>query len=89
VHVDDLELAPLRRHERADELEDAAIEHVDSGYGIGALWFGRLLLDCDDPLSVEHRNAEAAGVGDGLEQNARPGRLGAEALHIRRDAPLD
>ena len=67
-----------------------AVEHVDSGYGVGALGFGRLLLDrARSALRRSTGTPKRLGSGTAFKQNARAGGLGAEALHVRRDALPD
>ena len=65
-----------------DDLEHARVVHVAAGDGEVAAGCGRLLLDLDDAVALDGRDAEPAGVLDLLQQDPRAGRLGAERLDV-------
>ena len=48
----------------------------------------RLLLDARDPVALDGRHAEPAGVLDLLQQDPRPCRLGPERVHVRPQVVL-
>jgi hypothetical protein len=72
VDVGDLELAARRRLEPLDDFEDARVVNVDAGHREAAPGLEGLLLDAGDAAVLEHRDAEALGIVNLGEQDARP-----------------
>src|SRR5215217_596338 len=93
VDVGDLQLAPARRLQGGDDLEDVLVVEVDAGDHVVAGRVVGLLEDADDPaVAVQLGDAEVAQVGrvvDAGQDEAGPRGLGQEVGHGRAHAALE
>src|SRR5512133_1384995 len=62
VDAGDLELAPRRGADAADDVEDLGVVEVEPDHGEARLGVGGLLLDLDDVPLVERGDAVALGI---------------------------
>src|SRR5215218_1116452 len=93
VDVGDLQLAPARRLQGGDDVEDVLVVEVDAGDHVAARRVVGLLQDADDPaVAVQLGHAEVAHVGRVVhagQDDAGPGGLSQEVGHGRAQAALD
>src|SRR5688572_13034593 len=71
VDVGNLEFTALGRNQRVDLLENASVVHVNTSDGEVRFRLPGLLLNANDAIATQFGNAEALGVRDFLEEDAR------------------
>src|SRR5882724_3522507 len=89
VYVSDFQLAAARWLERANDLKNARVVHVNSDHGVFGLWLGRLFFYLQNALAVEFGYPKALWVGNLLQKDLCAFVLFAIRVGSRANVPLN
>src|SRR5436305_805626 len=81
IYVRDFHLIAPGRLERANDVKDFRVVHVDAYDGVIGFGFSRFLFDAQDAIAFKLRHAEALRVWNFLENNFRAAPLMPKLAH--------
>src|SRR5690349_20245985 len=89
VDVGDLELAAAGRLQRANDVVDVFVVHVNSDHRVFRLRLRRFLIDPHNAAAIETRHSKPLRIGDLLQNYLRAAVLSFISINGRADVPLN